>query len=105
MGSEEKKSSLREFPTEDLFAKMSDIEDLVQRINDDQNHNLKEKEIELIQGDIEAIYEAITDPTELIKSEHNTQRQATAKRIEILKEKYHQMKETNTRDLEELGLP
>ena len=73
--SEEKKSSLREFPTEDLFAKMSDIEgtnietyhitsaiflsqnvrlftcflDLVQRINDDQNHNLKEKEIELIQ--------------------------------------------------------
>ena len=65
----------------------------------------RKQSLSLQKGDIEAIYETITDSTELIKSEHDTQRQATAKRIEILKEKYHQMKETNTRDLEELGLP
>ena len=42
---------------------------------------------------------------ELIKGEHEAEKQARAKNIEILKEKYHRMKETSTRHLEELTLP
>merc|ERR1712131_115810 len=88
-----------------LLLKMSEIKDLVQRINDEQNANLKENEIELIQGDIEAIHEVVTDSIELIKGEHEAEQQAKAKKIEILKETYHRIKETNTRLLEELSIP
>merc|ERR1711931_591718 len=88
-----------------LLLKMSEIKDLVQRITDEQNANLKENEIELIQGEIESIYETAIDSMELIKGEHEAEKQAKAKKIEILKEKYHRIKETNTRHLEELTLP
>ena len=40
-----------------------------------------------------------------MKSEHNGQKEVHAKKIQILKEKYHETKERNTRDLEELILP
>jgi len=42
---------------------------------------------------------------ELIKGEQEAEKQAKAKKIEILKEKYHRIKESNTRHLEELTLP
>jgi len=84
---------------------MSEIKDLVQRINDERNANLKENEIELIQGEIESIHETAIDSMELIKGEQEAEKQAKAKKIEILKEKYHRIKESNTRHLEELTLP
>ena len=42
---------------------------------------------------------------ELIKGENEAKKQAKAKKIEILKETYHRIKETNTRLLEELSIP
>lgn len=59
----------------------------------------------LRKGEIDAVYETILDSMELIKSQHDSQKQEHAKRNEILKETYHRTKETNTRDLEELTLP